>query len=344
MNNSLGSCVTACCAVFLGFLWAAGPVFAAAPAAKTALPDVKAAIVMNMNTGRVLYEQNADTLVPPASLTKVMTLFLVQEAIEQGSISYLDTMKVSHEADRTGGSSMGIVDGQEVALWDLLKGIAVASGNDACVAVAENFPGGLQAFVQRMNERARSLGMHATLFCTPNGLPAKGQVTSARDMLTLAREYLRRFPQAMRLHSMKYTWYKNVMLRNHNRLLGVCQGVDGLKTGYTRASGYNIILTVERDEVRLLLVILGARTFKERQRMARSLMDICFAKAEKQRPALARKAAVKNIKVVWKIRNGSATLGSLAIALPHRTTCSEIHQGARARIPLSKQLITHSDG
>ncbi len=340
MNNPMRFLLPAVHAALLLF---ACPVFAAQPSPQP--PEVRSAIVMNLNTGRILFEKDPDTLVPPASLTKVMTLFLVQEAIEKGQISYLDKVKISRRADRTGGSSMGIVTGQEVTVWDLLKGMAVGSGNDACVAVAEIFPGGLEAFVRQMNEKARFLGMGSTLFGTPNGLPAKGQVTTARDMLRLACEYLRRFPQALRLHSMKYTWYGNARLRNRNRLLGTCPGVDGLKTGYVRASGYNSIVTVKRDGIRLLMVILGARTAGQRQRMALQLMETCFAKAECSRPSVVLKQPeTQNSKVVWIIRHGSATILHTTTAAPHTATTKKTLSGSQAEIPEYESVVDTSGG
>ncbi len=340
MKNPLRFFLPAACVAFLVI---AGQGYAARPSAPP--PEVKSAIVMNLNTGRILYEKDADTPVPPASLTKVMTLFLVQEAIEKGQISYLDKMRISRKADRTGGSSMGIVTGRDVAVWDLLKGMAVGSGNDACVAVAENLPGGLEAFVVRMNQRARFLGMQSTLFCNPNGLPAKGQTTTARDMLRLACEYLRRFPQALRLHSMKYAWYGDARLRNRNRLLGTCPSVDGLKTGFVRASGYNIILTAKRDGIRLLMVILGARTAGQRQRMALHLMNTGFAKAASSRPAIVLKQPeAKRCKAVWIIHDGSATIRRITIEVPHAPTTRKTPAGSHAEIPTSELVVTHSGG
>lgn len=167
-----------------------------------------------------------------------------------------------------------------MALIELIKGISVASANDAAQAVAEHLGGGSAAsFVARMNGKARELGMTRTRFMNPHGLPAKGQVTTARDMMTLSRSYLDRFPESLTIHSMREYTYHNKTLRNRNRLLAHYPGADGIKTGFVCASGYNIIATAKRDNVRMMAVVLGARTPKLRARETERLLDVGFEKA-----------------------------------------------------------------
>lgn len=241
--------------------------------------EVASALLMELNSDEMLFSQSPDVATPPASLTKVMTLYVLFDAVEKGEISLLDRVRVSAKADRVGGSSMGALTNHEYSLWEVIKGVAVASGNDAAQAVAENFPGGYETFVARMNATCQELGLNATHFENPHGLHHEAQTTTAQDMLILAAHYLRRFPQTLRLHSMPFSWQGEVKLRNRNRLLGTYSGVDGLKTGYVRASGYNVIVTARRNGVRLVGVILGASSPGKRGKVARKLLEQGFAKA-----------------------------------------------------------------
>jgi D-alanyl-D-alanine carboxypeptidase len=261
---------------------AASPVHAArgARAAHTGQLVAKAAIAMDLGTGRILYEQNADEAIPPASLTKVLTLYLAYEALQENRLNYTDTVLVSREATQESGSRMSLKPGERVIVRELMKGIAVASGNDACVALAEHLSGGstTQPFVEAMNHKARELGMTGTTFKNPNGLPADGQVTTARDMLKLSSSYLRRFPQSLTFHSMTSYVHNNHNHHNANRLLTSYEGVDGLKTGFIRASGYNNVVTAKRGEQRIIAVVLGARSPGSRAAVTSQLLNLSFAK------------------------------------------------------------------
>lgn len=238
----------------------------------------KSVIAMDMATGRILYEENADQQIPPASLTKVLTLYLAFEAIQEHRLALTDTVLVSREATNAGGSRMNIRPGERVIVREIMKGIAVASGNDACVALAQHLSGGedFHPFVNAMNAKARELGMHDTVFKNPNGMPADGQVTTARDMLRLSANYLRRFPQALTFHSMTTYVHNNHNHHNANRLLNTYEGVDGLKTGYVRASGYNNVVTAKRGDTRIVAVVLGARSAGGRAVASRRLLDLAF--------------------------------------------------------------------
>lgn len=233
--------------------WSSAPV-----SAKSIRINSRSAMLVDLTSGQTLYEQDPDRPIAPASITKVLSLYLVFEAIREGRIHRWDNAKVSSRAAKTGGSRMGLRTGDIVPVGELIKGMAVVSGNDACVAMAEHLSGSVEAFVGEMNRKARELGMNSSSFQTPNGLPAQGQFTTARDIATLSLAYLRRFPESLQIHSMKSYSYRNATHRNANRLLGTCPGVDGLKTGFVFASGYNLAATAIRGDHRLVAVVLGA--------------------------------------------------------------------------------------
>jgi len=238
--------------------------------------NVKSAIMMNVDTGRILYAQDADRQIPPASLTKILSLYLINEAIEQGRVHWQDTVHISKKAGRTGGSRMFIRSGTEVRLEDLVKGMAVMSANDASVAAAEYVAGSDAEFVARMNGKAHELGMRNSFFLNPNGLPAKGQTTTARDILTLTLNYIHHFPQVMPIHAMQYYSYNNINQHNRNNLLKIYPEVDGLKTGFICESGYHIIITAKRGKTRLIAVVMGAQTRGIRTRETKKLLETGF--------------------------------------------------------------------
>jgi D-alanyl-D-alanine carboxypeptidase len=238
--------------------------------------SVHSAILMDMTTGRVLYANNADDPLPPASITKVLSLYLADEAIRDGKVHPSDLVKISRKAGRTGGSKMFIQAGSEIPLDELLKGMAVVSANDASVAVAEYIGGNVEGFVERMNRKARDLGMTRSFFKNPNGLPARGQFTTARDMLILACDYLQRFPESLDLHSQQYYTYRDITQRNRNSLLRHYPNADGLKTGWVVKGGYHIVATAKRGNTRLIAVVMGAKTPAIRAKEAERLMDEGF--------------------------------------------------------------------
>jgi D-alanyl-D-alanine carboxypeptidase (penicillin-binding protein 5/6) len=238
--------------------------------------NARSAVLLDMEDGRVLFEQNPDELIAPASITKILTLYIVFEAIGQGEISLSDKVYVSRRAASTSGSRMGIKANTFVPLEEIIKGIAVVSGNDACIAVAEHISGSVERFVSRMNAKARDLGMTSSHFMTPNGLPADGQVTTARDIARLSVAYLHRFPESLTIHSMTAYTYGKHSHHNANRLLGKCQGVDGLKTGFVCSSGYNISATAKRNHTRIIAVVMGARSPWVRCSEAERLIEAGF--------------------------------------------------------------------
>ncbi len=221
--------------------------------------NARSAILYDMASGKVLYEQDADSLIPPASLTKILTLYLTFEAIESGRISLNDRVRVSRRAASMPKVRMGLRAGDIVTVSQLIRGMAVESGNDAACAMAEYLGGTVENFVARMNLKARELGLTHSRFMTPNGLPAAGQLTTARDILRLSNAYIRRFPEALSISSLRSYTYRGKTDHNPNNLLGCCPGVDGLKTGFVCASGFNISATVIRGHTRMIAVVLGAQ-------------------------------------------------------------------------------------
>ena len=245
--------------------------------------NAKSAILMDVTTGRILYEQRADMKIPPASLTKVISMYVAMNAISSRKVDYHDKVKISAAAARTGGSRFGLRAGERVTLDKLFYGMAVASGNDASVAVAEHVAGSTSAFVSRMNSLARRLGMRNTRFVNVHGLPAKGQITTARDMLTLAKAYQSHYPRARKYHLARSVTHRGRTEPNHNPLVGHYAGLDGLKTGWVTAAGYNIIVTARQRGHKLIAVILGAPNTGVRAAEARRLLNAGFAAVAKKK-------------------------------------------------------------
>ena len=246
------------------------------PEAEALKLTAHSAILMDMTTGRILYSHNEDGAIQPASITKILSLYLADEAIREGRVHSGDPVKISRKAGRTGGSKMFVQAGSEIPLEELLKGMAVVSANDASVAVAEYIGGDVEVFVELMNRKAKELGMTRSVFRNPNGLPAKGQVTTARDVLILAREYLRSFPESLNLHSQQYFTYREITQHNRNALLKRYPNADGLKTGWVHKAGYHIIATARRGNTRLIAVVMGAKNPNIRTRETEQLLDEGF--------------------------------------------------------------------
>ena len=249
-------------------------------AAVSGAPEVEAAAVLLMEkeTGTVLYEENAHEKLEPASVTKVMTMLLVVEALEEGRISLEDKVTISAHAASMGGSQVFLEEGERMSVHDLLKAVAVASGNDAAVALAEQIAGSENGFVELMNRRAAELGMEDTNFVNCTGLPAEGHVTSAYDIALMSR--------ALILHPMirEYTtiWMDSIrdgqfQLANTNKLIRFYDGATGLKTGSTDNALYCISATAERDGMELIAVVLKSPTSGARFESAKALLNFGFA-------------------------------------------------------------------
>ena len=287
---------------------------------------IKAAITMDMSRKRVLYQQNADRAIAPASLTKVLSMFVILDEVKAQRASLETMVTVSPKAAGTGGSCMNLYAGERVRLRELLRGMAIASGNDASVAAAQHVAGSEERFVQMMNRKAKQIGMKNSVFKNVHGLPAKGQQTTARDMLALTTQYLQTHPQALeQYHSRRYLEFHGYT-PNTNPLLGFLSGVDGLKTGYVGSSGYNLITTAKRGDTRLVNVLLGAPNKAVRLQEATRMVQTGFESAE----ALAVKEAAaktKNANNSDKRKNGSPAVKkkSKASALKTQTQASISH-------------------
>ncbi|MCL1631874.1 D-alanyl-D-alanine carboxypeptidase [Sporolactobacillus sp. CPB3-1] len=264
---------------------------------------LKSAIVIEQDTGKVLYKKNENKKLPPASMTKVMTLLLIFKAIKSHQISLNDKVEVSEHAASMGGSQVFLEPGEAMTVDEMLKAICIASANDASVAMAEHLAGSEKAFVARMNQEAQKLGMSQTHFVNPTGLPTKNHYTSAHDMAVMARALLN-YPQVLQYTS-KYEDYlrentdKKFWLVNTNKLIKSYPGADGLKTGFTNEAKYCLTATAKRNGMRVVAVVMGAPTPKERNKEISGLMNQAFASYE-------TKALVKKNKTVAiaKVRKG----------------------------------------
>lgn len=270
-------CCLFLCSLFLFCLFSP-PVSAAAEF--TDAIRAKSAILMEASTGKVLYEYNADEALPPASVTKVMTMLLVLEAVDSGQIALTDTVTVSDYASGMGGSQVYLKAGETMRVDDLLKSVAVASANDAAVALAEYVCGSETSFVSRMNERAAELGMKNTVFKNTNGLDDsdEGHLTSARDIALMSQELLKHET----IFDYTTIWMDSIRngafgLTNTNRLVRFYRGCNGLKTGSTSKAGFCISAAAKRDGMQLICVIMGAPDKDARNSLAASLMDWGFA-------------------------------------------------------------------
>ncbi len=246
--------------------------------------EAKSALLIEPISGTVLYEKNSEEKFAPASVTKIMTMLLAMEAIDSGKISLSDKITCSENAKRMGGSTMLLDTGEVRTVEEILKGIAIASGNDAAVAMAEYLAGTVDAFVQLMNKRAQELGMINTTFKNCNGLPEQGHLTTAKDIAIMSMELLKH-PTVLKytgtyMETISEGRQSPIELVNHNKLVRFFQGCDGLKTGYTEEAKYCISATACRDNVRMLTIIMGAPSYKIRNRDASMLLNYGFSKFE----------------------------------------------------------------
>ena len=248
-------------------------------AAEELTVEAQACLLMEKTTGEVLYAVNEHEQLEPASVTKVMTLLLVMEAIDSGALSYDDTVTASAYACSMGGSQIWLEENEQMTVEELLKAVCVASANDASVALAEHIAGSAEAFVERMNQRAAELGMADTHFVNPTGLPAEGHVTSAYDIALMSRELIWRHPDIRRFTTI---WMDSLRdgafgLNNTNKLIRYYEGATGLKTGSTDSALYCLSATAERDGMELIAVILKSPTSDKRFEGAKTLLNYGFA-------------------------------------------------------------------
>ncbi len=239
--------------------------------------SAESALLMESTSGKILFEKNPDKPLPPASITKIMTMLLVMEKIDQGKAGFSDMVVASERAMRMGGSQIWLEVGEEMSLEDLMKSIAIVSANDASVAVAEHIAGSEEAFVDMMNERGQELGMTGTNFVNASGLPDPNHYSTARDIALMSRALLR-YPK---VHEWFTTWIdyvrdgKNILV-NTNRLIKSHEGVDGLKTGFTEEAGYCLAATAKKGSLRLISIVLKISDSTTRFNEASALLDLGF--------------------------------------------------------------------
>lgn len=260
-------------------------------------------ILMDARTGFVIAEENADKQLPPASLTKLMTAYVLANEISEGRLSRDDTVVISENAWSqnplfTGSSLMWIEPGMEVSIADLERGIVISSGNDATVAVAEHIAGSEGAFAALMNRHGETLGLEGTHFVNSHGLPHPEHLTTARDLAILATEVVERFPEHYERYSERDYTFNNIRQYNRNRLLNEDPSVDGLKTGYTREAGYGLVASARRGDMRLVSVVLGTRSPTTRKNETRGLLNYGFRFYETV-PLFAAGAELEKSRV-WK--------------------------------------------
>ncbi|MCL5777910.1 serine hydrolase [Limibaculum sp. FT325] len=238
-----------------------------------------AAIVMDMRDGSVLHADNADRVQHPASLTKMMTLYLAFEAVESGQLGLDQSVRVSRNAARQPPSKLYLKEGSRVTIRSLIRAAAIKSANDAAMVLAEAIGGSEAGFAKLMTDKARALGMRNTTFRNPHGLTEKGHVTTARDMAILARHLYFDFPAYYNVFSKRSDIAAGKRIWTTNRLLGSYRGAEGMKTGYTRAAGYNLVAVAARGSERVIAVVLGGRSSRARNDKVAELLDLGFRKA-----------------------------------------------------------------
>ena len=243
-------------------------------------PSSKSAILIDAKTGTVLYEKDADISYPPASMTKIMSMLLIMEEIDKNNLSLEDKVLISKNASSMGGSQLFLQEGESYPVKELLKGIAVASGNDAVVAMAEKIGGSVEGFVDMMNKKAQELGLKNTKFINPHGLDSEGHVSSARDMAMIAKELLKH-EKILEFTSIYEDYLKkndgsSIWLVNTNKLVRFYEGVDGLKTGFTKEAGYCLTSTAQKNNLRLISVVMGEPTSDERSSDTTNMLNYGF--------------------------------------------------------------------
>jgi D-alanyl-D-alanine carboxypeptidase (penicillin-binding protein 5/6) len=238
--------------------------------------NIKAALLVDLDSGKILFSYKDNLAIQPASLTKILTLYIINEEIRNGKVNLKDKIRVSEKAVKTNGSKICYHEGEWVKVEDLIKFMAIYSANDATIAAAEYLAGTVEQFVFRMNKKAAELGMKQSYFVNPHGLPDNRQKITALDVFILARNYIERFPDSLKIHSLQSFNYHSVDYPNRNTLLQENIEVDGLKTGYVKAAGYHLVATAKRGENRLMAIILGAKNQTIRDAQTKSLLEYGF--------------------------------------------------------------------
>ncbi|GAA0417397.1 D-alanyl-D-alanine carboxypeptidase family protein [Cocleimonas flava] len=277
--------------------------------AAAAAPDIKADsyLLVDFHSGVQLAEKNPDKRIEPASITKLMTAYVIYQELEKGSISLEDKVLISEKAWKMEGSRMFVEAGKKVPLNRMIKGLIVQSGNDAAIALAEHISGNETAFVAKMNQTAKDMGLNSTHFSNPTGWPDPDHYTTARDIVTLTRHVIREYPEQYKLHSLKEYSYNGIKQYNRNKLLWRDPTVDGVKTGHTESAGYCLVASAARNDMRLISVILGAENEKARADYSQELLEFGFRLYETHK--LYDKGSVLADARVWKGNKSTVPAG-----------------------------------
>ncbi|MDX5362105.1 MAG: D-alanyl-D-alanine carboxypeptidase [Alphaproteobacteria bacterium] len=259
--------------------------------------QAREAILLDATTGAVLFEKNPDTPMPPASMSKLMTTYMVFEAIKEGRLRLEDRLPVSERAWKMGGSKMWVMVGEQIRVADLLRGVIVQSGNDACIVLAEALAGSEEAFADRMTRRARELGFQTSTFRNATGWPAEGHQMTAREVALLSRRIIEEFPDLYPIYSeTSFTW-EGITQENRNPLLYTDIGADGLKTGHTEEAGYGLAGSAVRDGRRLIVVVTGLPSTRDRAQESQRLLRWGFSEFDNVQ--LFKKGETVDVAEVW---------------------------------------------
>jgi D-alanyl-D-alanine carboxypeptidase (penicillin-binding protein 5/6) len=308
---------------------------AAAPVPAPPAIGASSFVLLDFQSGRVLASRNPDEPLPPASLTKVMTAYLVFTELAAGRLALGDMVTVSEKAWRRTGSRMFIEVGKRVSVEDLLRGMIIQSGNDATLALAEHIAGSEEAFAGLMNKQARALGMVNTHFVTVDGLPGEGHVSSARDMALLARAMVANFPDYYAWYSEREFTFNGIRQHNRNSLLWRDDSVDGLKTGHTEAAGYCLISSAKRGDMRLISVVMGSASERSRADESQALLNYGFRFFETHRLYDAGSPLAEPR--LWKGQHEQVPLGidrDLVVTLPRGG-----YERLSANLRINRQLV-----
>ncbi len=331
-------------AVFVVSLWLAQVAIAADV---SVIPDpptlpVKGYLLIDFASGAVLAEHDADTRLEPASLTKIMTIYTVADALKKGLIKLDDQATISEHAWKQEGSRMFIEVGKQVSVDELLHGDIIQSGNDASVALAEHVSGTEEAFASVMNSHVKRLGMTASRFANSTGLPNPETYTTARDLAVLARALITDFPDIYPIFAQREYTYNGITQRNRNGLLGKDPTVDGIKTGHTEAAGYCLVASAQRDSMRLISVVMGAESDGGRTQASQALLNYGFRFYE-SKALYAAEATVTQARVWQGVTDQVAvgTTGDVAVTVPRGMEPQSLKAVAHVQKPLLAPLAAH---
>ena len=292
------------------------------------------AMVVDGNTGRVLYADRENELRHPASVTKVMTLYMLFEQLEKGRFSLDDEIQISAHAASMAPSKLGLRPGSTISVEDAIKAVVTKSANDIAAAIAEAVGGTEERFAEMMTAKAHSLGMSRTHYANASGLPNSSQVTTARDLITLGRAIQERFPRYYAYFSTHQFTFRGATMGNHNHLLGRVEGMDGIKTGYTNASGFNLLSSVKRGNRRIYSVVLGGKSAAGRDRIMAGLIEDHLDSASPGKAMVADAAEAKPAPVVEKVRpaeDRTASIPPKAAEAPRKLAAAPAMTPAQVR-------------